>query len=102
MTEDTILGVERSLLGRRWHERAGDPRAGLAIAQRHNLPEIVGRVLACRGVAPEDAERFLNPLLRECLPDPAHLKDAPAGRYTVDVVTDAGQIVGRVSFDVRP
>jgi hypothetical protein len=34
--------------------------------------------------------------------DPAHVKDAPPGRYTVDVVTDAGQIVGRVSFDVRP
>ena len=70
-----ILGVERSLTGRRWRERTGDPRAGLAIAQRLGLPEIIGRVLAARGIGPEEAERFLNPLLRESLPDPSHLKD---------------------------
>ncbi len=75
MTASAVLGVERSLLGRRWLERAGDARAGMALAQRLDQPEIVGRILARRGVALEDAERFLNPLLRDALPDPSHLLD---------------------------
>jgi single-stranded-DNA-specific exonuclease len=72
---EAALGVERSLLGRRWRDRAGDDRTGLAISQRLGLPEIVGRLLARRGIGPDEAERFLNPLLRDALPDPAHLKD---------------------------
>ncbi|HEX7968164.1 MAG TPA: single-stranded-DNA-specific exonuclease RecJ, partial [Stellaceae bacterium] len=70
-----FLGVERSLCGRRWRQRAGDDRAGLALAQQLGLPEIVGRLLAARGVEAEEADRFLSPTLRGCLPDPAHLKD---------------------------
>ena len=46
MTAEAFLGVERSLLGRRWRARGGEDRAGLAIAQRLALPEIVGRLLA--------------------------------------------------------
>jgi len=70
-----LLGVERSLLGKRWRERAGDDRAATALAQRLGLPEILGRILARRGVNEVTAEQFLNPLLRDCLPDPSHLLD---------------------------
>ena len=75
MTGAPVLGVERSLSGRLWRERAGDERAGLAIAQRLGCPELVGRLLARRGVAPEAAERFLEPRLKDELPDPSHLLD---------------------------
>jgi single-stranded-DNA-specific exonuclease len=70
-----FLGIERSLCGRRWRQRAGDDRAGLALAQQLGLPEIVGRLLAARGIAAAEAERFLSPRLRDLLPDPAHLRD---------------------------
>ncbi len=70
-----LLGVDRSLLGRRWRQRGGDDRAGMALAQQLGIPEIVGRLLATRGVAVAAAERFLGPTLRECLPDPALFKD---------------------------
>ena len=70
-----FLGVGRSLCGRRWRQRAGDDRSGLALSQQLGVPEIVGRLLASRGVAFEEAERFLSPTLRDFLPDPAHLKD---------------------------
>ncbi len=72
---DTVLGVERSVSGRRWRSRLADARAGLALAQRLDMPEIVGRVLAARGVAADDAEAFLNPTLRTSLPDPSRLAD---------------------------
>src|SRR6516162_10175483 len=75
MTAEAFLGVERSLLGRRWRARGGDDREGLAIAQRLALPEIVGRLLAARGVGAEAAESFLNPTLRELLPDPSRFRD---------------------------
>ena len=70
-----FLGVERSLSGRRWVARAGDDRLGLALAQRLELPELVGRLLAARGVGLEAAEAYLNPTLREQLPDPGGFLD---------------------------
>ena len=66
-------------MGRRWIARdAAAERIGLAIAQTHNLPEIVGRVLAARGVEIEEAAAYLEPTLRDLLPDPLSLKDMDA------------------------
>ena len=41
--EGGFLGVARSLSGKRWLERPADDRQALAMAQRLDLPEIVGR-----------------------------------------------------------
>src|ERR1700760_3972293 len=72
---DYILGVAHSLSGRAWRPRGGDARTALALAQRFGFPEIIGRLLACRGIGEEDCERFLAPTLRDGLPDPSHLRD---------------------------
>lgn len=73
-----VLGVARSATGRRWIWRAPESRTGLAIAQRLDLPEILGRLLAARGVGIEDAPHFLEPTLRALLPDPSCLRDMDA------------------------
>ena len=65
----TLLGVQRSVLGRRWIARGGDDRLGLALAQRLSVPEIVGRMMAARGVDLDSAASFLNPTLRDLLPE---------------------------------
>ena len=70
-----VLGVARSVTGRRWMWRKADARTGLAVAQRLDLPELVGRLLAARGVGPEAAADFLEPTLRALLPDPSALLD---------------------------
>jgi single-stranded-DNA-specific exonuclease len=70
-----FLGVERSVCGRRWRTREPDPGLAAAIAERHGLPEIVGRLLAQRGVGIDEAPGFLAPRLRDQLPDPLHLRD---------------------------
>lgn len=70
-----FLGVERSLTGRAWVSRLADDRLALAISQREGLPEIIGRVLAGRGIAPEDVAAYLAPSLKTLLPDPSSLLD---------------------------
>ncbi len=74
MTEP-VLGVTRSLSGRRWQWRTGEDRVAYGIAQRLELPEIVGRLLAARGVGIDAASDFLDPTLRVLLPDPSTLID---------------------------
>ena len=76
------MNLDRSLTGRRWVLRSGDDRVALGMAQRLGLPEVVGRLLAGRGVDPAAAEHFLQPTLRALMPDPSTLAgmDAAADR----------------------
>jgi single-stranded-DNA-specific exonuclease len=70
------LNVEASVTGRRWFgPTAEHDRLGLAIAQAAGLPEIVGRILARRGVPPGEAAAYLAPALRDLMPDPSRLRD---------------------------
>jgi single-stranded-DNA-specific exonuclease len=86
--------VERSLSGRRWLARAGDERLALALSQRLGLPELVGRVLASRGIGLDDAEGFLNPTLKELLPDPGHLKGMDEAVTRLVKAVTGGEIIG--------
>ncbi|MHC8509740.1 MAG: single-stranded-DNA-specific exonuclease RecJ [Rhodospirillales bacterium] len=106
-----VLGVERSILGRRWRLREAEDRTARTLSQRFDLPDILGRVLAGRGVGPETAHAFLNPSLRESMPDPSSLLDmdpaaeriaaavmqgetvAVFGDYDVDGATSTAQIL---------
>jgi single-stranded-DNA-specific exonuclease len=88
------LGVARSLSGRRWVWRTGEDRVALGIAQRAGLPEIVGRLLAARGVGIDGCGNFLDPTLRALLPDPSLLTDMdPAAERLADAVA-RGETVG--------
>ena len=69
------LSVTESLGGRYWRWRTAEDRLGFALSQRLAVPEIVGRIMAARGISPEDAADFLNPTLRALLPDPALMID---------------------------
>lgn len=79
-----FLDVRRSATGLAWTHRLDQRQenAALAIAQGHGVPEIVARVLAGRGVDVDHAARFLDPTIRDLLPDPRSLTDmdAAAGR----------------------
>jgi single-stranded-DNA-specific exonuclease len=71
------LGVTRSARGVAWRDRL-DPAAAnlaLAIGQRHNLPELLGRVLAARGVGLDEVPVALDPSIRALMPDPSVLRD---------------------------
>lgn len=77
-TPDTpaFLNVETSATWRRWvGPTVAEDRAAEAMAQATTLPPPLCRTLAKRGVAPENADAFLAPTLRDLLPDPHALRD---------------------------
>src|SRR2546430_2719239 len=103
-----FLDVERSACGRAWRDRLDERAAAraLAIAQRHDdMPELLARILAGRGVEVDAVASFLDPTVRALMPDPdtlagmaaaaARLADAVGrgetvaifGDYDVDVAT---------------
>jgi single-stranded-DNA-specific exonuclease len=87
-------GAERGLSGRRWVWRAGDDRIAFGIAQRLEVPEIVGRLLAARGIGIEAAAAFLEPTLRVLLPDPSLLIDMDVAAERLADAVGSGQTVG--------
>ncbi|AIJ54422.1 single-stranded-DNA-specific exonuclease RecJ [Brucella abortus F6/05-3] len=76
-TERFFLGVKQSATGQKWVDRLGPREANtaLAIAQHHGISDLVARVLAGRGVSVEGAPEFVDPTLRNLMPDPATLND---------------------------
>jgi single-stranded-DNA-specific exonuclease len=98
-----FLDVERSACGRPWRDRL-DERAtarALAIAQRHDLPEILARVLAGRGVEVDQAEAYLDPTVRRLMPDP-HVLTAmePAAVRIADAIGRGERIAIFGDYDV--
>ncbi len=76
-----FLGVENSATGRAWRDRLDERGAAqaLAIAQRHDLPELLARILAGRNVELDAVETFLDPTIKRTMPDPhvlAGMKEA--------------------------
>ncbi len=73
--EGAFLGVMRSAKGYRWCEMLlpGRLNEAIAISQQHGLPELLGRVLAARGIGLDEVPVFLDPTLRALMPDPSTL-----------------------------
>jgi single-stranded-DNA-specific exonuclease len=97
-----FLGVDASLTGRRWMGPDPDEdRLAAALVQRAGLEPAVAAILARRGVAPEAAEAFLAPSLRDLLPDPAVLKDmAAASERIVSALKKRERIAVFADYDV--
>ncbi|KJS37295.1 MAG: single-stranded DNA exonuclease [Rhodospirillaceae bacterium BRH_c57] len=88
-----FLEVAQSSCGRRWMLRPGDERQAAVIGQRLGLPEVVCRVLSARGVTADSAEAFLNPTLRDLLPDPSHLKDMDKAVARLVAAIEGGETI---------
>lgn len=92
--EAAFLGVECSLEGKKWLEHEVDSRLALAMAQRLQLPELVTRVMAARGVTLDDAKEFLNPTLRDHLPDPSNFIDMDRAAERIAVAIMRNEVIG--------
>lgn len=58
-----------------WSKAEDNDHLALLLAQRLGISEILARLLAQKGLSPEDASAFLDPKLKLFMPDPFHLLD---------------------------
>jgi single-stranded-DNA-specific exonuclease len=99
--DSAFLGVERSLTGRRWRARDADVGMVEALRRRFALPEIAARLLAARGVAPDEAEAFLAPTLKTHFPDPSSFQDMDeAARVIEDAIVSGRSCAVLADYDV--
>ena len=94
------FGITRSAGGQFWRMRPAPDAQVLALTQR-DIPELLARILAARGVSPDDAASYLDPKLRDLLPDPARLKDCEkAAIRLADAVENNEKIAIFGDYDV--
>src|SRR3954469_19640466 len=90
-----FLNVGRSACGRAWRDRLderGSARA-LAIAQRHRLPALLGRLLAGRGGGGGGVKGYLDPSVRTLMPDPHVLAGMAAAATRLADAVERGETV---------
>ncbi len=104
MAENRLfLGVENSATGRAWRDRLDERGASraLAIAQRHELPELLARILAGRNVEADAVDAFLDPTIKRTMPDPNVLTAMPeAATRIADAVARGESIAIFGDYDV--
>jgi len=102
-TPTAFLGVSRSATGRLWRDRldARGAAQALAIVQRHQLPEMLARVLAGRGVDLDAVDDFLDPTIRKLMPDPFTVTQMEAAAMRIsDAVTRGEKVAIFGDYDV--
>lgn len=101
--QEAFLGVRKSARGFSWRERL-DPQAhntALTITQRFDLPELLGRVLAARGVGLDDVEIFLDPTIKALMPDPSVVRDMDiAAARLADAIQKGQRVAVFGDYDV--
>ncbi len=99
----SFLDVSNSASGQRWVERIDEAgrNAAIAISQSLDIPELVARVLAGRGVDVEEASRFLTPTIKDLMPDPNVLTDMEkAASRLADAVSNQQRVAIFGDYDV--
>ncbi len=87
--------------GPRLGEPSGRRPAGAGHRAARGLPEIVARVLAGRGVAPEDCAAYLAPSLKNLMPDPRVLVDMEkAASRVARAIMDGEKVAVFGDYDV--
>jgi single-stranded-DNA-specific exonuclease len=100
-SKPAFLDVKKSVKGQRWVARLDDQRLAHTIAEKNELPEILGRVMAARGVTSDEAEAFLNPTLRSLMPQPSAFMDMEKGAARLAEAIVKKETIGIISdYDV--
>ncbi len=102
-TDGAYLGVARSARGNVWRDRLAPDMGHVAeaISQRHGLADLMGRVLAARGVALDEAATFLDPTIKALMPDPSVLQDMDKAAVRIaDAIVAAEPVAIFGDYDV--
>ena len=85
----------QSAKGQNWKRRDCPEHLAMACAHFGGVPLILGRVLASRGIRPENAENWLNPQLARSLPAPERIVDM---RKAVERLSEALEKNEKIAF----
>ena len=98
-----FLDITQSVTGRAWVDRLDGvaARNATAISQRLAISDILSRIIAARGVGLDEAETYLEPTIRQLMPDPSTLAgmDALAERLA-RAITDNEAVALFGDYDV--
>ena len=87
--------------GRFWTLRQPDEAAVRALTPHLQGEDLLARLLAPRGIVPEEVETFLNPTLRALFPDPASFQDMmKAAALVLDALVDGRNVTVFADYDV--
>lgn len=91
----TFLSVKQSISGKRWVDRLTPSldTVALDIAQKADIPDLIARILAGRGVRADEAVDFLNPTIKNLMPDPHVLQDMEAAAKRIADAVEKQQTV---------
>jgi single-stranded-DNA-specific exonuclease len=98
-----FLGVTQSVKGFAWRDRleAGHQKIATTISQRHGLPDLLGRMLAARGVTSDGVALFLDPSIKALMPDPSTLQDMDkAAARLADAIVGGQRVAVFGDYDV--
>lgn len=100
-TGPAFLDVEQSLTGRKWRARAVDEKNATELARRLSKPDIIGRLLAGRGVTLAEADTYFTPTLKDLFPDPSSFADMDAAiEVILDAITSGRKTAVLADYDV--
>lgn len=95
------LGVSNSLSGKVWRQRPTDDGLAAEHARKLNSSDLVGRLLAARGVKVDEAQLFLNPTLKDLFPDPSSFADMDkAAEVILDSIVSGKKVAVFADYDV--
>jgi len=97
-----FLNISKSLTGRHWvGPSIEQDRRAQALHQQTTLPLPLCNILARRNIDTDQADSFLNPTLKDLLPDPLTLKDMhPAAARFVKALQGREKIAVFADYDV--
>lgn len=100
MTDAKLIASD-TFGARFWRERQPDEQAVRSIKAHVDGNDLLARLLAPRGLEPDQVESFLKPTLRELFPDPESFQDMmKAAELTLDAIIDGQQVTVFADYDV--
>lgn len=99
---ETILNVSSSLGNNKWIGNSlTEDRQAEFIMQKSDVSLLTATVLAIRGINPEEVDQYLNPKIKNLMPDPCLLSDMrKASNRLIQAVKNKENIIIYSDFDV--
>ena len=90
-----------SLGGNLWQVASVDERLTEILVQKYGLPILIAKIIALRGITPDDVINFLDPKISTLMPDPHVLKDMQkAAERIADAITKNQKVAIIGDYDV--